>query len=234
MMSYERILVVDDEAQVRALCVHALTEEGYQVVVARNGYDALERAEETTPSLAIIDVMMPDMDGIELCRSFRSIPRFSSLPILFLTARGDITDKAAGYAVGADDYLTKPFDIRELVMRVRALLRRASPTWRQSDHHELKVGDLRLNRATFTLSTPEKSVALTPVETDLMHYLMTHPGLLHSPKKLLVQVWRNPEDVGSEDVVRQHIKNIRHKIEPDPAKPRYIRTVRPHGYTVSD
>ncbi len=233
-MSCKRILVVDDEAQVRALCAHALTEEGFQVLVARNGHDALQRANETTPSLAIIDVMMPEMDGIELCRSFRSSPKFSNLPILFLTAKGDITDKAAGYAVGADDYLTKPFDIRELVMRVRALLRRASPTWTRSNHREIRVGELRLNRATFTLSTPEKTVALTPVEADLMHYLMRHPGQLHSPKKLLVEVWRNPADVGSEDVVRQHIKNIRHKIEPDPSVPRYIRTVRPHGYTVSE
>jgi DNA-binding response OmpR family regulator len=233
-MTYERILVVDDEAQVRALCAHALTEEGYQVLVARNGFDALQRAHETTPSLAIIDVVMPEMDGIELCRSFRSSPELSSLPILFLTAKGDITDKAAGYAVGADDYLTKPFDIRELVMRVRALLRRASPTWTRSEQREVRIGDLRLNRATFTLSTPEKTVTLTPVEADLMHYLMIHPSGLHSPKKLLVEVWRNPADVGSEDVVRQHIKNIRHKIEPDPAVPRYIRTVRPHGYTVSE
>jgi DNA-binding response OmpR family regulator len=231
-MTYERILVVDDEAQVRALCAHALTEEGYQVLVARNGYDALQRAHETTPNMAIIDVVMPEMDGIELCRSLRSSPSLSSLPILFLTARGDITDKAAGYAVGADDYMTKPFDIRELVMRVRALLRRASPTWPHADQREVAAGSLRLNRATFTLSTPERTVVLTPVEADLMHYLMSHPGQLHSPKKLLCEVWGNPEDVGSEDVVRQHIKNIRNKIEPDPAEPRYIRTVRPHGYTV--
>jgi DNA-binding response OmpR family regulator len=231
-MTYERILVVDDEAQVRALCAHALTEEGYQVLVARNGHEALQRAQETAPSMAIIDVVMPEMDGIELCRSLRNSPGLFSLPILFLTAKGDITDKAAGYAVGADDYMTKPFDIRELVMRVRALLRRASPTWTLADQRELTAGDLRLNRATFTLSTPEKSVVLTPVEADLMHYLMSYPSQLHSPKKLLCEVWGNPADVGSEDVVRQHIKNIRNKIEPDPTVPRYIRTVRPHGYTV--
>jgi DNA-binding response OmpR family regulator len=172
------------------------------------------------------------MDGMELCRSLRSTPGLSSLPILFLTAKGDITDKAACFAVGADDFVTKPFDIRELAMRVRALLRRASPTWPRSRLQVLTVGDLRLDRSRFTLSTPDKTVLLTPVETELMYYLMSHSGELHSPARLLCDVWGNPADVGSTDVVRQHIKNIRQKIEPDPSAPRYLRTVRPYGYTV--
>lgn len=233
-MTLERILIVDDEPQVRAMCAQALTGEGYDVLVARNGSDALQRAREESPQLAIIDVVMPGMDGIELCRSLRSTSGLSHLPILFLTAKRDITDKAAGYAVGGDDYLTKPFDIRELVMRVRALLRRASPTWFESEPRELTAGELRLDCNRFTVTTPEKTALLTPREFELMYYLMKYPGQVHSSEKLLQRVWGYPDSVGSSDLVRRHIKNIREKIEPDPSTPRYILTVRHHGYVLSN
>lgn len=233
-MARPNILVVDDEPQIRALCVQALAGEGYEVLVARNGCEALQRAREGRPNLAIIDVLMPGMDGIELCRSMRATPNLSDLPILFLTAKKDITDKAAGFAVGADDYLTKPFDIRELVMRVRALLRRASPTWPESEPGELIVGELRLNRGKRTITTPQKTILLTPVEYDLMHYLMSHSGQVHSSAELLQEVWGYPDGMSSKDLVRHHIKNIREKIEPDPSAPRYIRTVPRHGYTVGE
>jgi len=233
-MARPKILVVDDEPQVRALCLQALAGEGYEVLVARNGADALQRVREARPNLAIIDVLMPGMDGIELCRSMRAVPDLSSLPILFLTAKKDITDKAAGFAVGADDYLTKPFDIRELVMRVRALLRRASPTWTESESGELIVGELRLDHGKRTITTPQKTVLLTPVEYDLMYYLMSHSGQVHSSAELLQEVWGYPEGMSSKDLVRHHIKNIRKKIEPDPSAPRYIRTVPRHGYIVSE
>jgi len=233
-MTLERILIVDDEPQVRAMCAQALTGEGYDVMVARNGSDALQRAREESPQLAIIDVIMPGMDGIELCRSLRSSDGLSNLPILFLTAKGDITDKATGYAVGGDDYLIKPFDIRELLMRVRALLRRASPTWLESEPRELTAGELRLDCSRFTVASPEKTALLTPREFELMYYLMKHPGQVHSSEKLLQRVWGYPDRVGSSDLVRRHMKNIRDKIEPDPSAPHYIRTVRRHGYIVGE
>ncbi|MBM4429905.1 MAG: response regulator transcription factor [Chloroflexi bacterium] len=230
-MTRDTILVVDDDSQVRALCVQALASEGYEVACARDGQEALLRARETSPSLAIIDVLMPGMSGIELCQSLRA-RGLAGLPILFLTAKRDIADKAAGFAVGADDYLTKPFDIRELLMRVRALLRRTAPTRSQFEPREVIVGDLRLDRSRRTLATKQKAVQLTPVEHDLMCYLMMHPGEWHSSQKLLREVWGYADTMGDSDLVRQHVKNIRDKIEPDPSQPRYIRNVRSHGYMV--
>jgi len=227
----ERILVVDDESQVRALCGRVLSTEGYQVSVARDGLDALNRAQQDAPDLVILDVLMPGMDGVELCQRLRAAPGFSSVPVLFLTAKLDITDKAAGFAVGADDYLTKPFDVRELLMRVRALLRRAAPS-QESGPKELKVGELLIDRQSFTITTPEKTVPLTRTEFDLVYYLMSHPSQVYSPEKLLNAVWGYPPGIGSGDPVRAHIKNIRKKIEPDRGVPRYLRTVKGHGYTV--
>jgi len=231
-MFRNRILVVDDDAQVRALCAQALIEEGYAVLVARNGPEALRRAQEESPQLIVVDVLMPGMDGIELCRNIRSTSGLESVPLLLLTARGDIADKAAGFAVGADDYLTKPFDMRELTMRVRALMRRASRAQSEPGTQPVIVGELRLDPAQFNISTPQKTVQLTPAEFDLMHYLMRHAKQVHSAQKLLVQVWNDPGHGGSCALVRRHIKNIRDKIEPMPSAPRFLRTVRSHGYTV--
>ncbi len=230
-MSRERVLVVDDQAQVRALCLRALAKEGYQVSLARDGADALNRAEQDAPNLVIIDVVMPGMDGVELCRRLRAGSGLSSVPILFLTAKQDIIDKAVGFAVGADDYLTKPFDVRELLMRARALLRRP-PLSPELGPMELTVGQLRIDRHSFTVATPDKTVSLTPTEFDLLYYLMSHPQQVHSSEKLLCAVWGYVSSVGSGDPVRTHIRNIRKKIEPDGAAPRYLRTVKRRGYTV--
>jgi len=228
------ILVVDDDREVAKTLERALVMEDYQVFVAHNGHDALLRARQETPDLAVIDIIMPGMNGIELCQRLRASPGLSSIPILFLTAKQEITDKAIGFGAGADDYLTKPFDIRELVMRVRALLRRASLTWQGSEPKELTVGELRLDCRKFTVTMPEKTVLLTPVEFDLLLYLMSHAGQVFSPDKLLQAVWGYPAGTGNSDLVRVHIKNIREKIEPDPSLPRYIRTVQRHGYTIGE
>jgi DNA-binding response OmpR family regulator len=230
-MSRERVLVVDDQAQVRALCLRALTGEGYQVSLARDGADALNRAEQDAPNLVIIDVVMPGMDGVELCRRLRAASGLSGVPILFLTAKQDIIDKAVGFAVGGDDYLTKPFDVRELLMRARALLRRP-PLSQELGPIELTVGQLRIDRHSFTVATPDKTVSLTPTEFDLLYYLMSHPQQVHSSEKLLCAVWGYASSVGSGDPVRTHIRNIRKKIEPDGAAPRYLRTVKRRGYIV--
>jgi DNA-binding response OmpR family regulator len=231
-MSRQSVLVVEDDAQVRALCAQALTEEGFSVRVARNGVEALQRVEEQLPQIMIIDVVMPEMNGVELCRAMRRLPSAAGLPVLFLTARGDIADKATGFAVGADDYLTKPFDIRELVMRVRALLRRPAGASGTVVAAVIDAGDLSLDPGQFTVTTPETTALLTPAEFDLLAYLMQNAGRIHSSQKLLEEVWGYKPLDGSADLVRRHIKNIRDKIEPTPSKPRYIRTVRPHGYVV--
>jgi DNA-binding response OmpR family regulator len=228
----QHILVVDDDLAVAKTVERALLLEGYRVTVAHDGHESLLRARQDTPDLAVLDVVMPGMNGIELCQRLRATPGLSAIPVLFLTAKHEITDKAAGFGAGADDYLTKPFDVRELVMRVRALLRRASVSWLGSGPAEVSAGRLRLDRRKFTLTTPEKTVLLTPVEFDLVSYLMSHPGQVFSPAKLLQSVWGYPPEAGSSDLVRVHIKNIREKIEPDPSAPRYLRTVSHHGYTI--
>lgn len=230
----QHILVVDDDFTVTKTEERALVMEGYRVSVAHDGHEALQLVRQDTPDLAIIDIVMPGMSGIELCQRLRATPGLSGIPVLFLTAKHEITDKAEGFGAGADDYLTKPFDVREFVMRVRALLRRASVTWQGSEPGELAVGRLRLDRRKFTVATPDKTVLLTPVEFDLLLFLMSHPGQVFSPVKLLQTVWGYPPETGSSDLVRVHIRNIREKIEPEPTAPRYIRTVSHHGYTVEE
>ncbi len=228
------ILVVDDDYGVASIVERALLMEGYQVTVARNGRQALEHVAARMPDMAVIDIVMPEMSGIELCQKLRMIPGLVSMPILFLTAKQAITDKAAGFGAGADDYLIKPFDVQELVMRVRALLRRVSPAWKAAEPAEVVVGSLRLDRHKFTITTPEKTALLTPVEFDLLFYLMSHPGQVFAPDKLLQAVWGYPPGSGSTDLVRVHVKNIREKIEKNSSSPEYLRTVPRHGYTVGD
>jgi len=230
----KHILVVDDDFTVAKTEERALVMEGYRVSVAHNGHEALQIARQDTPDLAVLDIVMPGMSGVELCQRLRTSPGLSSMPVLFLTAKGELTDKAEGFGAGADDYLTKPFDVRELVMRVRALLRRATMTWQGSEPGDLVTGGMRLDRRKFTVTTREKTVLLTPVEFDLLAFLMSHPGQVFSPARLLQSVWGYPPETGSNDLVRVHIKNIREKIEVNPSSPRYLCTVSHHGYTVEE
>ena len=231
-MACEKILLVEDDPDVRETCACALSNEGYQVVVARDGTEGLQRAREERPSLAVIDVYMPGMSGLELCKSLRNTSGVSNIPILFSTGGADITDKAAGFAVGGDDYLTKPFDLRELVIRVRALLRRASAGWRAYEPSELTVGALRMDRSSYTVTTAERTALLTPTESQLLYFLMSHPGCVFSSAVLLEKVWGYPPGAGTRSLVRAHILNIREKIEPVPSRPWYLVSVGRSGYTV--
>jgi DNA-binding response OmpR family regulator len=226
------ILVVDDEERV-ALSIERSLQQNYQVRVAYNGTDALKIARRITPDLIILDIMMPGIDGIQVCRELRMDPLLHSVPILFLTARGRVEDKIEGFEAGADDYLTKPFDVRELLLRVKAILQRTSAQGGQITTDELKVGKLTLNCQNYQLSTDEKTVLLTPVEFDLMYHLMSHPGQVFSGERLLRELWDYPSDTGSPDLVRMHVRNLRLKIEPDSRNPRFLITVPRHGYTIA-
>ena len=232
-----RILVVDDDLSVAATIDRLLHSRGHETVVVHNGQDAIDAARETKPDLVVLDVMMPGMDGIEACKILRSDLETAHLPIIFLTARAMIDDKIEGFEAGADDYLTKPFDIQELALRVRALLRRVQMVAVQPEQDDpiLAVGDLQLNRQTFEVTTPHRTVLLTPIEFEVLYHLMKHEGQVFSSDCLLEEIWAYPPGTGDPALVRMHIRNLRAKIEPlDAPSPVYIRTVSRHGYTVRE
>lgn len=227
------ILVVDDDEDVAQTIELDLKNTGYQVEWADNGYEALLKARRRRPDLVLLDITMPEMDGIEVCRRLRGSPSTASVPILFLTASGGIESKVAGFDAGADDYLTKPFNLQELNLRVKALLRRgdAKPTEKPPI---LTVGALSLNCRTFELTIDKKKVQLTPVEFELVFFMLTRAGQVLSAEQLLREVWQYPPGTGSPELVRAHIKNLRNKIEPDPKSPVYLRTVGRFGYTIGE
>lgn len=229
----ENILVVDDEEAV-ALSIELSLRREYQVRVANSATEALKIIRRSQPDLIILDIIMPGMDGIQFCNELRRDAIFRNIPILFLTARGRIEDRIIGLEAGADDYLTKPFDIRELLLRVRAILRRKIEKAEVAQSNELLVvGRLTLNCQNYQLSTDSQTVLLTPVEFDLMYHLMSHPNQVFSGERLLRELWDYPSDTGSPDLVRMHIRNLRLKVEPDSRNPQYILTIPRHGYTIA-
>ncbi len=228
------ILVVDDDELVARTVERLLRANGFRVTVAHSGVEALQAARRNRPDLMILDVMMPGMDGYQVCRQVRSDPLLQDLPVLFLTAKGKDDDRIEGFRAGADDYLSKPFNLDEIYFRVRAILRRTKRPQPEAVDPVLRVGQYELDTRAFSLKTPRGTVSLTPVQFDLLYYLMSHPGQVFSPERLLQAVWDYPHDTGSPDLVRVHIKNLRARIEEDPSQPRFLRTVKGHGYTVGD
>lgn len=218
------ILVVDDEARLVSLVRGYLEQEGYTVYSANNGRQALFVAREQRPDLIVLDLMMPEMDGWEFMRLHRQEFR---TPIIMLTARIDDVDKIAGLEMGADDYITKPFSPRELVARVRAVLRRMEPAAEISEL--LRAGDLTLDLTAHSLKIKDAHVELTRMEFDLLHTLMSSPGRAFNRLELLERTQGYAYD-GYERTVDVHVKNLRKKIEPDPSKPHYILTSFGVGY----
>jgi two-component system, OmpR family, response regulator RpaA len=223
------ILLVDDDEDVAKTIEMNLSQSGYQVIWASSGYEALQKSRRHTPNLVLLDIGMPDMDGIEVCRRLRANPASAAIPILFLTASGGIESKIAGFNAGADDYLVKPFDLQELNLRVKALLRRGKSPNAPSI---LTSGPLSLDCHTFDLTLENKTVLLTPVEFELLYFLMSHAGQVFSAEQLLSEVWQYPPGTGSPELVRTHIKNLRNKIEPNPKDPLFIKTAGRFGYTL--
>jgi DNA-binding response OmpR family regulator len=229
------ILVIDDDEMVARSIELSLRHSDFQVSVADSGVAGLKMARRESPDLIILDIIMPAMDGYEVCRQLRADPLLSDVPVLFLTARSKDEDKIQGFRAGADDYLTKPFNVDELLLRVKAILRRNRSIRREvSDQaRTLQVGGLTLDCRTFEVSTPHKKVVLTPIQFDLLYYLMSHPGQVFAADRLLRDVWDYPFDAGSPDLVRVHVRNVRERIEPDPTDPIFLRTVPGHGYTIA-
>jgi len=227
------ILVVDDDRDVAQSIELSLRRRGYRVTLAHSGVEALKTLRRYRPDIVILDILMPGMSGLEVCRHLRTDPNTVELPIIFLTARGQEQDRIDGLRAGADDYLSKPFNLEELILRVKAVLRRAQRDLVQEQPAELVAGSLRLDCRTFEVTTEEKEgILLTPTEFDLLYYLMSNAGQVFSSERLLQEVWDFPYDTGSTDLVRAHIKNLREKIESNSRMPIYLRTIPRHGYTI--
>jgi len=219
------ILVVDDEPIVRDVVVRYLEREGFHTLEAASGDEARNLLEREPPALVVLDVMLPGIDGLELCRWIRSQ---SDLPIVMLTARGEEADRIVGLELGADDYLTKPFSPRELAVRVRNLLRRvASPP--ADGGRALEFGDVEINPATREVRKGGDALKLTLKEFDLLTFLASHPRRVFSRDQLMDRVWgyRSTLDTGT---VTVHIRRVREKIEDDPAQPRHLETIWGLGY----
>lgn len=226
------VLVVDDDLDVAETIERSLLNKGHAVSVVYNGFEALEAVKREQPHLIILDVIMPHMDGMEVCRQLRQNAQTAHIPIIFLTAMGRLSNKLEGFEAGADDYITKPFDIQELEVRVRAVLRRSLPP-AQAEPDVLVVNELSLNRRTYEIRAGLKVSLLTPIEFELLHYLMSHAGEVFSSERLLQEVWEYPPGTGDPALVRMHVKNIRDKVERDPGRPKYLLTVSRHGYTIA-
>lgn len=227
-----RVLVVDDEPDLLWALRYALGDEGDQVDTAQSAAEALMLVEEHRPDLIVLDVVMPGVDGFELCRRLRRDPRFASIPIIFLTALLDTADRIKGLDEGADDYMSKPFDPGELKARIRAVLRRSEerPPDGSDVSSTVELDLLRLDLKAKSLDVRGAPVSVTPAEFALIAFLAAHPGEVFTARQLLDEVWRYPPGAGTSDLVRWHIKNIRKKIEQDPQKPAIVRTVRRYGY----
>jgi DNA-binding response OmpR family regulator len=239
-----KILVVDDEAVLVETIAYNLEQAGYQVITAGDGSSALQAAHRESPDLIILDIMLPEMDGLEVCRQLRRESNTSTTPIMMLTARGEEIDKVVGLEVGADDYVTKPFGRRELLARVRALLRRSDyvPPQAQGEQNgvdsanevprqqrELVAGPLRIDLAGRRVICRGQELELQPKQFDLLTYLVRNRGTVLTRDQLLHNVW-GYDYAGDTRTVDVHVRWLREKIEEDPANPRLLQTVRGVGY----
>jgi two-component system alkaline phosphatase synthesis response regulator PhoP len=225
-MAKGTILIVEDEENIRDLVAAYLERAGFDVVAAVDGETALRLAEQTDPVLVVLDLMLPGIDGLEVCRRLR---RESDVPILMLTARTEERDKLVGLGLGADDYVTKPFSPREMVARVRTILRRAGPGQRPAEGQILTQGGLEMDIVRRTVAVDGRPVNLSLREFELLHTLLDHPGRVFSRQELLDRCW-GLDFAGVDRVVDVHVSNLRAKLGDDPASPRFIKTVRGVGY----
>ncbi|MFM1654248.1 response regulator [Brevibacillus sp. B_LB10_24] len=225
-----KILVVDDEPSIAKLLQFNLEKAGYQVVIALDGKQGLEMARQEKPDFIVLDLMLPKMDGMDVCKTLRQ-ERINT-PILMLTAKDDELDKVLGLELGADDYLTKPFSPREVVARVKAILRRtqANPEPEENkDDAVLTFGSVRIYPERYEVYRGEDKIELTPKEFELLQYMATHSGRVLTRDQLLNAVW-NYDFIGDSRIVDVHISHLREKLEEDTKNPRFIKTVRGLGY----
>ena len=225
------ILAVDDEVELLGTLSRVLGREGYEIGQASSAHEAWQKISTRRPDVVILDIMMPGVDGLTLCKQLRDDSRFIDLPVLFLTARDGTDDVVAGLDAGGDDYVMKPFELAELTARVRALLRR-----NQRDEERnpiLELGPIVLNSDTYQVQVGGESIQLTATEHRLLRYLMEHPNQAMSPSKLLEAVWDYPAQTGDPDLVRAHVRNLRVKLEHGQTDVEYIKTIHGVGYMIA-
>ncbi|MEI7846846.1 MAG: response regulator transcription factor [Chloroflexota bacterium] len=254
-MDVSNILIIEDDDIVAKTIERCLRGSEYHVQMANTGVAGLRAARRKIPDLVILDVVMPGMDGYTVCKEMRDDALLKDVPVLFLTAKIKVEDTIIGLSVGADDYLGKPFNVDELLLRINAILRRTKssrqpapklegttesvdeqktrPLTQSDESHIIRLGKYSLNTRTYIFTSPIKGkFRVTPVQYALLYHLMTHPNKIFSPSQLLDEVWDYPSDTGSADLVRVHIKNLRECIEEDPKSPVFIRTIQGYGYTI--
>jgi DNA-binding response OmpR family regulator len=224
------IIAVDDDPEVLGTLGRVLEYEGFEHQLIAVSTQAIPSIEQRRPDMVILDINMPELDGIAICRMLRNTPRFMSLPILFLTARGTTDDIVAGLDSGADDYIVKPFELTELRARIHALLRRGMRD--RTQQTVLIVNDIQLDSDTYQAMVGKRMIQLTSTEHRLLRYLMENANQALSATHLLQMVWDYPNGSGDPDLVRAHVRNLRAKLEEE-GKKRYIRTIHGVGYTLN-
>lgn len=224
-----KVLIVEDEPSIITLLKYNLEKAGFSVISALDGETGLEMAMNENPDFIILDLMLPKMDGMDVCKKLRQ--EKITTPILILTAKEDEFDKVLGLELGADDYLTKPFSPREVIARVKAILRRTNAREEEpeSDSNEIRVGELTIYPDEYQVKLRDEYLELTPKEFELLLYLAQHRGKVLSRNQLLDSVW-NYDFAGDSRIVDVHISNLREKIEEDSKRPKYIKTIRGFGY----
>jgi DNA-binding response OmpR family regulator len=224
----KKIVLIEDDTDLFALLKYNLDKEGFAIAGSQTGKGAIEMCRRERPDLVILDIMLPDSDGLEICKGLRNHSELANIPIIFLTARVSETDRILGLELGANDYIVKPFFIRELVARVKNQLRtQTTPT------RSVRAGALELDRASCRVLLHGNEVALTATEFRLLDFLMSRPGVVYSREQLLDSVWGHDRAV-TDRTVDVYILRLRQKIEPDPANPSFIRAVRGFGYSFNE
>ena len=226
----KRIAIVEDEAELASLIDYNLTRHGYETQVLNGSKGTLKSLEQHKPDLVVLDVMLPDIDGFELCRQIRQSAVLSRTPVLFLTARSDEVDRVLGLEIGGDDYMTKPFSPRELIARVKAHLRREDM---DVEPAAMEIGPFRLDRTGRRVFLAGRELALTSTEFNLLEFFVTHPGRAYSRDQLLESVWGEMRNV-TPRTVDVHVRRLREQIEEQAENPRYLTTVRGFGYRFED
>ena len=223
------VLVIDDEESIIDLITLGLKYEGFEVAAASTGEEGIAAAQRTNPVFIILDWMLPDMDGLEVCRLLRSNPTTQEIPILLLTAKGEVVNRVEGLNTGADDYLTKPFNFEELVARIRAILRRLNHSSTAQSSQVQTVGDIELNMSTHEVTRAGRQIDLTVTEYNLLHLFMSHVGQALDRQTILNQVW-GYDFLGETNIIEVYVRYLREKLEDVPSSPRYIQTIRGVGY----